>query len=360
MELMTYKCPNCGGAIVFESEKQEFKCESCDSVFTKEQLSEYDDILKNSGQPENTETVEQHVWRESEAEQELDNVNTYVCKYCGAEIVTDETTAATECPYCNNPIIVAPQLSGGYRPDVIIPFKIQKEQAIEALKAFYKGKPFLPKEFKDENKIKEIKGVYLPFWLFDCNVGANISYNATKVRVWRDSKYEYTKTDRYRIFRKGEISFCRIPADGSSKMDDAYMDAIEPFDYNDLIDFDAAYLSGYLADKYDVDIAQNTPRVNTRIENSTVDAFRKTVTGYNSVSLTDKNIGIYNGKAKYALLPVWILNTKYNNEMYTFAMNGQTGKLVGKLPVDKKKFWGCLAGIAAAIIAIGQFIVFGG
>ena len=357
MELMTYKCPNCGGAIVFESEKQEFKCESCDSVFTKEQLSDYDEILRNSTQPENTHTVEEHQWREAEAEQTLDNVNTYVCKYCGAEIVTDETTAASECPYCNNPIIIAPQLSGGYRPDIVIPFKIQKEQAIEELKAFYKGKPFLPKEFKDENKIKEIKGVYIPFWLFDCNVGANISYNATRVRVWRDSKYEYTKTDRYRILRKGSMAFDKIPADGSSKMDDAYMDAIEPFDYSGLVDFDAAYLSGYLADKYDVDIVQNTPRINARIENSTVDAFRKTVSGYSSVSVADKHIGIYNGKAKYALLPVWILNTKYNNEMYTFAMNGQTGKLVGKLPTDKKKFWGCLAGIAAAIIAIGQFIV---
>ena len=162
MDLMTYKCPNCGGAIVFESEGQQFKCESCDSVFTQEQLSDYDEILRNSAQPENTDTVEEHQWREEDNSQTLDNVNTYVCKYCGAEIVTDETTAASECPYCNNPIIIAPQLTGGYRPDAVIPFKIQKEQAIEALKAFYKGKPFLPKEFRDENKIREIKGVYIP------------------------------------------------------------------------------------------------------------------------------------------------------------------------------------------------------
>lgn len=357
LELMTYKCPNCGGAIVFESEKQEFKCESCDTVFTKEQLSEYDEMLRNSGQPENSEKIEDFSWQDDSQKENLENVRTYSCQFCGAEIITDETTAATECPYCNNPIIVAPMLSGGNRPDLIIPFKIQKEQAEEALKAFYKGKPFLPKEFKTENKIKEIKGVYLPFWLFDCSVGANITYNATKVRVWRDRNYEYTKTDRYKIFRKGSIAFQRIPADGSSKMDDAYMDAIEPFDYAELIDFDAAYLSGYLADKYDVDIEKNKPRINERIENSTVDAFRETVTGYGGVTVSDKNIGVYNGNAKYALFPVWLLNTKYKDKMYTFAMNGQTGKLVGSLPIDKKKYWGCLAGIAAAIIAIGQFIV---
>lgn len=357
MDLMTYKCPNCGGAIVFESVNQDFKCESCDSVFTQEQLSEYDEILKNSGQPENTQKVEEYEWQSDEISEELNNINTYSCKFCGAEIVTDATTAATECPYCNNPIIVAPQLSGINRPDLVIPFKIQKKQAEEALKAFYKGKPFLPNEFKTENKIKEIKGVYIPFWLFDCNVGANITYNATRTHIWRDKNYEYTKTDRFRVLRSGSLAFKMIPADGSSKMDDAYMDAIEPFDYNELIDFDAAYLSGYLADKYDVDIEQNKPRLNERIENSTADAFRKTVTGYTAVSVADKNVGVYDGKAKYALFPVWLLNTKYKDKMYTFAMNGQTGKLVGNLPVDKKKFWGCLAGIAAAIFAIGQFFV---
>ena len=357
MELMTYKCPNCGGAITFDSAGQQFKCESCDSVFTQEQLSEYDEILKNSGQPENTDTVESHDWQTGNTESTLDGVSTYVCKYCGAELVMDETTAASECPYCNSPIIIAPELSGGKRPDAVIPFKITKEQAKQALTAFYKGKPFLPKEFKNENKIKEIKGVYLPFWLFDCRVGANMTYNATRVRTWRDKKYEYTKTDRYRIWRSGQLEFSKIPADGSSKMDDAYMDAIEPFNYAELVDFDAAFLSGYMADRYDVDIKQNTPRINARIENSTVDAFRKTVNGYTTVVPDSKNIGIYDGKAKYALFPVWILNTKYQDKMYTFAMNGQTGKLVGSLPIDKKKFWGCLAGIAAGIIAIGQIFV---
>ncbi len=358
MELMTYKCPNCGGAITFESEKQEFKCESCDSVFTKEQLAEYDEILRNSGQPEDTKPVEEFGWEDKEGGETLDNVNTYICQFCGAEIVTDLTTAASECPYCNNPIIIAPQLTGGLRPDVIIPFKIQKEQAEEALRQFYKGKLFLPKEFKDANRIKEIKGVYVPFWLFDCTVGANITYDATRVKHWRDSNYEYTKTDRYRVWRSGQLSFEKIPADGSSKMDDAYMDAIEPFNYADIVDFDAAYLSGYMADRYDVTIEQNAPRINGRIENTTVDTFRQTVTGYTTVSVNSKNIGVRDGRAKYALMPVWMLSTKYKDKMYTFAMNGQTGKLVGSLPVDKKKYWGCLLGIAAGLIAIGQFFVF--
>ena len=161
--------------------------------------------------------------------------------------------------------------------------------------------------------------------------------------------------------RSGSLAFEKIPVDGSSKMDDAYMDAIEPFNYAELIDFDAAYLSGYMADRYDVTLEQNTPRINSRIEATTLDTFRQTVSGYTGVTPDSKNIGIYNGKAKYALLPVWILNTKYQDKTYTFAMNGQTGKLVGSLPVDKKKYWGYMAGIAAGLFAISQlFVFFGG
>jgi len=358
MELMTYKCPNCGGAITFESENQEFKCEYCDSVFTKEQLSEYDELLRDSTQPENTKTVEEFDWSNAADSSTLENVNAYICQYCGAEVITDKTTAATECPYCNSPVIVAPQLSGGLRPDVVIPFKIKKDQAEKALAEFYKKKLFLPKEFKSGNKIHEIKGVYIPFWLFDCTVGASITYNATKVTRWRDSNYEYTKTDKYKLLRSGSLAFERIPADGSSKMDDAYMDAIEPFNYDELVDFDAAYLSGYMADRYDVTLEQNTPRISNRIDATTLDTFRQTVSGYASVSPESKNIGLYNGKAKYALMPVWILNTKYKDKMYTFAINGQTGKLVGNLPIDKKKYWGWLLGIAAGLAAISQLFVF--
>ncbi|MBQ8026934.1 MAG: hypothetical protein IJ261_02335, partial [Clostridia bacterium] len=263
MELMIYKCPNCGGAITFESEKQEFKCEYCDSVFTKEQLSEYDEILRGSAQPENTKKVEDFDWSNDSGNSKFENVNAYICQFCGAEIITDATTAATQCPYCNNPVIVAPQLSGGLRPDAVIPFKIQKEQAEKALADFYKGKLFLPKEFKKGNRIKEIKGVYIPFWLFDCTVGANITYDATRISHWRDSNFEYTKTDKFKVWRSGSLAFQKIPADGSSKMDDAYMDAIEPFNYAELVDFDAAYLSGYMADRDAVTVEQNTPRINS-------------------------------------------------------------------------------------------------
>ncbi len=353
MELLTYKCPNCAGAVIFDSASSQFKCESCDSVFTQEQLDA--SVLKKESQYQ---SGQDYNWSDNSEKEELSDVSTYICEFCGAQIVTEPTTAASECPYCNNPIIVTDKISGGIKPDFIIPFKIQKEEAVEALKKFYKGKILLPKFFKDENKIREIKGVYVPFWLYDCNICADMIYDATKIRRWSDSKANYTETSYYRVMRSGDMSFKKIPVDGLLKMDDSYMDSIEPFDYSEMIPFKPAYLSGFLADRYDVDVEQSKPRAAERIETTATDVIKSTVNGYSTVTLNNKNVGIVSGSVKYALLPVWLLNTKYNDKTYTFAINGQTGKLTGSLPVDKKKRTGLFLGIAAAIAAIGQIIVF--
>ncbi|MBQ2774466.1 MAG: hypothetical protein IJF40_01070 [Clostridia bacterium] len=353
MELMTFKCPNCGGNILFDSTGQQFRCESCDSVFAKEQLEEYEQMLKKSEAPS------EYVWeQETEREQVVTGSVSYICEYCGAEIVGDETTAATECVYCGSPVIMNKKLSGIDKPDYVIPFKLTKEDAKTALKNFYNKKPLLPKEFKDENRIEKISGVYVPFWLFDCGVDANIVYDATRVRTWSDSRYIYTKTSHFAVARGGSMEFERIPADGSSKMEDRYMDAIEPFDYSEMQEFAPAYLSGYLADKYDVQASACEPHVNERVNASTNETFRSTVKGYATVIPKSQSVNIRSGKAKYALLPVWMLTTRYKDKPYTFAMNGQTGKLVGELPVDKGKVIKWMLGIAAAAFAVGQIFLF--
>ncbi len=351
--VLEYKCPNCASDIKFDSESQKFRCESCDAEFSEQELNEIHDFEENFGEGSDFK------WEsEKENGEEMSGMNEYVCQSCAAHLAVDETTAAGECPYCGSPIILNGQLSGMNTPDCVIPFKLDKKAAGEALKAFCKGKPLLPSNFVSDNKIKEMKGVYVPFWLFDCDADANIVYKATKVRHWSDSNYNYTETRHYNVYRSGSIGFANIPVDGSSKMDDAYMDGIEPYNYSDMTDFNPGYLLGYMADKYDVTAEQSFPRAETRVEKSTEDAFRATVNGYTTVVPQMSNIKADGGKYRYALLPVWILNTKYNGTNYMFAVNGQTGKVSGKLPVDKKKFWLFFGGIAAAIIALGQFFIF--
>lgn len=348
--LLDYKCPCCGGKIEFDSSLQEMKCPYCDTTFDVAALKEYDDVLNAP------ETADEMKWETNPGsewnEGETDNISVYVCNSCGGEIVGEDTTAATACPFCGNPVIMTGKLTGALKPDFVIPFKLDKKAAKQGLKKHLEGKRLLPDVFKDENHIDEIKGIYVPFWLFDADVDAKIRYKATKTRVWSDAKYNYHETRFYSVNRSGNISFNRVPVDGSSKMADDLMQSVEPFDFSEAVDFQTAYLSGFFADKYDVTAEESVGSANSRIKKSTEDAFASTVTGFNSVTAEHSSINLQNGNAKYALYPVWLLNTTWNDENFTFAMNGQTGKFVGDLPMDKSKFIKWLLSLGVGISAI--------
>ena len=290
-------------------------------------------------------------WEQGEA----DGLRVYQCQSCGGEIVGDENTGATACPYCGNPVVMMGQFAGALKPDYVIPFKLDKQAAIQALRRHYQGKKLLPKVFQDENHIREVKGVYVPFWLFDTDAEADIRYKATRVRAWSDSSYNYTETSHFAVSRGGSLGFRQVPVDGSTKMEDDLMESIEPYDFSQAVDFQTAYLAGYLADKYDVDAEASIQRANERIKRSTEEAFASTVVGYTTVLPEASHVELKNSQAKNALYPVWLLNTEWEGKKYTFAMNGQTGKLVGDLPMDKaayKKWLFGLTGIVAAAVFV--------
>ena len=351
--LQEFKCPCCDGAIEFDSTLQKMKCPYCGSEFEMETLQAYDAELNSQPQENMTwDTAAGGQWQPGEEE----GLRVYTCNTCGGEIVADETTGASECPFCGNPVIMTGQFAGNLKPDLVIPFKVDKKAAIATLQNHYKGKRLLPKVFKDQNHIKEVKGLYVPVWLFDTDADAYVRYKASRTRTWSDSQYRYTETSYFSVTRAGGIGFENVPVDGSTKMDDTLMESIEPFHIADAVDFQTAYLSGYLADKYDVDAQSSISRANERIKSSTEAAFASTVQGYNTVVPVNSNIRLENGRAKYALYPVWILNTKWNDQNFTFAINGQTGKIAGDLPMDKgafwKWFWGLTGAITAAVFAL--------
>ena len=344
-EMQEFKCPCCGGAITFDSSLQKMKCPYCDTEFDLEALASFDETLQNTPADELQWNSETGQWEETEAAE----LRSYVCNSCGGEIVTDLTTAATACPFCGNPVVMTGKLSGALKPDLVVPFKLDKKAAKEALLAHYKGKKLLPKIFKDENHIDEVKGVYVPFWLFDAKANARIHYKATRIRKWSDSRFYYTETSHFAVTRGGSLAFQHIPVDGSTKMADDLMESIEPFDMSEAVDFQTAYLAGYLADKYDVDSEKSVTRANERVKVSTESTFASTVQGYATVIPQSSSVQLEEGDVKYALLPVWLLNTTWNGEKYTFAMNGQTGKMVGNLPVDKAAYRKWLFGLTGAI-----------
>ena len=349
-DLQEYKCPNCGGALEFNSSIQKMKCPYCDSELDMSSLKELDEQLK-------TQTDENMTWSMQAGGEwdtgEIDQLSVYVCKSCGGEIVADESTAATSCPFCDNPVVMMGRFAGDLKPDYVIPFKLDKKAAKANLNKHLMGKRLLPKVFKDQNHIDEVKGVYVPFWLFDTEADADVHYKASRIRTWSDSEYDYTETSYFSVIRSGQLAFEHIPVDGSSKLDDQLMESIEPFDFSEAVDFQTAYLAGYLADKYDVGAEESITHANNRVKQSTEEAFEDTVTGFSAVTPESSNIRLINGSTKYVLYPVWLLNTTWRGKKFVFAMNGQTGKFVGDLPLDKQAYrrWLIGLGVAASLVS---------
>lgn len=323
-DIIEYKCSNCGGALEFDSDLQKMKCPYCESVFEMEQFQNQDERINS----------------EHESEPAMEGMKIYSCRSCGAEIIAEETLGASTCPYCGNQIVMTGNFSGDLKPDYVIPFKLKKEEALRRLEEYLKDKKLLPKVFRDRHHIEEIRGIYVPYWLFDVEAEGRAQYDASKLTgVWKKGNYRYEEYSFYDVVRQGSMEFQNIPSDASRKMPDDLMESLEPFDMSAAVDFQTAYLAGYLADRYDVDREEGLKRIRQRAEASVQMTLQNSVSGYDTLRSRSENIHIRQKKSSYALFPVWLLNTSWNGDIYTFAMNGQTGRFIGNLPVDWKLFW---------------------
>ncbi len=275
--------------------------------------------------------------RRSHWDGDEEGMREFTCSTCGAQLIVDQTTAVSSCPYCGNNAVLPGQLSNTLKPDFVIPFKLDKDAAIKALNDYYKGKMFLPKQFTEKNHMEEIQGVYVPFWLYTGTVEGDACFDAEKKRSWTDSDNEYIEIEHYEVTRSGKAHFERVPVDGSTKMPDAHMDSIEPYNFNELKPFKVAFLPGYLTDRYDESASKCRKRADKRMKNSFNSMIRDTVAGYDEVRKRTLSSGLSFEGVSYALLPVWMLHTRFEDQDYLFAMNGQTGKLIGDLPVQRSR-----------------------
>ncbi len=331
-----YKCLTCGGDLQFSAETQNWQCKYCDDVFTLEQLNE---AGRNSVDEQK---IDKHVELEGDKNQYQSTDGTvgkdlvqYRCSHCGAEIITDRATAATICVYCSNPIIMTEQVIGDFSPEYVVPFKIDKSKVMDSFKAFSK-KPLTPKDFDCEKVVDKIQGVYIPFWLYSGTLTGSIRADGITKSSYTRGDYRITESRHHDVFRDGFLSFEKVPVDASNKTDDAAMDSIEPYNFEEMVPFNVGYLAGYLAERYDVDKDTCLKRADERIVNTGKDELLKTCQ-YDDIELKSYNHELDIQKAEYALMPTWLLYTKYKDKDYFFAMNGQTGKFIGNLPVDYLK-----------------------
>ena len=365
-DIIEYQCPACGGALMFDIISQKLRCTYCDGEFDVDNMQKKDSRLGEDGAEETPWVNTGSKW--SEEEQEQSGMFVFRCRSCGGEIIANDTEATASCPFCNSTIVMSGRLSGALKPDYIIPFKFDKAAAKEKYYSHLKGKLLLPGKFRSRNHIDEIKGVYVPFWLYSSDVQVDAVLKATKTKRWSDELCNYTETSTYYLNRRAEMSFEHIPCDGSVRINDELMESIEPFDFREAVPFRTAYLAGFLADKYDRDDVRCAGRAADRVFESAVSQIMQTVApDYEDVdrpvgsssgqTLPFADVKIKSGNVRYALYPVWLLNTTYKGVKYTFAMNGQTGKFVGDLPAGSVRTGLFFAGVFAGVSALATFII---
>lgn len=311
------------------------KCQFCDSEY---QPSDFEDLTTQENPIQTEELDKQYV----NAENLTDDMCVYECKTCGGEVVAMKNTMATICPYCGEAISITSKSVGEFRPELCIPFKKNKKEIMEIYKN-YVSKSFLtPKEFKEQSTIEKIQGLFTPFYLHSMKNSATHSYEGEKTT---SRKRGYDKVTTHKVFALNVSSvgdFEKIPTDASKRIQNSLMDAVEPFDYTECKDYNPAYMAGFLAEQTDDDMEDMNIRAETRSTDAMREKNRSQFVGYSSMHQTSENIKISEHSSQYVLLPIWLLNVKHGDKKYTFAVNGQSGKVVGKLPMNKLKL--CLLG----------------
>lgn len=351
-ELKKYKCPACSAYLTYTPGTEEIQCEHCGTVVPISVLNIIDE----------SEEKKEFNWgdyKKNLSNEHFDNKTTFSCSSCGAQIETEETTSSLICPYCDNVLVVSDRIEGGLKPNKIIPFKITKDKIPGLFKEFYKDKKLLPKAFFNDGQLSKATGVYVPFWLYSCKIEGKVNLSSEIVTHYSDSSYYYTKHSRYLLAREGEMEFDCIPVDASLKMDNDLMDSLEPFDLSEMVDFNDAYLAGFISDRFDSDPDNELPRANSRMINSANDLFAANETQYSSVSIKDNAMKITKAGVKYVFLPVYLLHYTYKGKKYRFAVNGQTGKIIGDIPISKTKvflYFLKAFGIAAAVASVIQLL----
>ena len=330
MAAHTYKCPNCGASMVFDPDRQRFVCEYCLSAFTRTEL----DTLP----PDPSQNCEEALL--------------YTCPSYGAELAMGETKAADFCYYCHNPIVLSGRLSGDRTPSLVVPFQFSRDEAKERFLSWIGKKKYIPADFFSQSQLEKLSGVYFPYWICDCIMEASLNGTARNIRVWRSGDTEYTETRVYSIRRQGQAVFTELTRNALQRAQVRMLEGILPFNLKKAEPFHSGYLSGFQAEVQDMERVNFEADVRKEAEEHTKKLLMDTVSGHTGFSADSFYTSQQKADWHYVLLPVWILTYRKKEELYYFAMNGQTGEICGRLPLDYRKLTLTCTGIFAAVTAL--------
>ncbi len=380
-DTFTHKCPNCGGPLLFDPKDQKFHCEYCLSVYTEDEVTAYETAQRDAhleadtaqvpepeltfsaeSQAEGMTPEEKAAFKEATGTQDMNEdtlegaMELFDCPSCGAQIVTEATTAATYCYYCHNPVVLSGRLSGKFLPEKVLPFSIEKEEAVEKFLAWTKKKWFIPKDFFNKEQIDKMTGVYFPYWVVDAKVNGQLNGMGTTIRIWRVGDIEYTETQQFDVERQGKLSFKELIKNALSKnVQQKMVEAVQPFLLDKAVAFKSQYLAGFQAEKRDIEYDAIQNAIQSELKDYSESLLRDTASGYTTLTKLRTDISLENEENHYMLLPIWVVTYRSNEQskkVYYYAMNGQTGKVSGILPVSYRRLGLFTFGVFASILAL--------
>lgn len=320
---MIYKCKNCGGNVVYHPDKKKMYCPHCEGL---------------------------------DSEEEVKSSEMTVCANCGAPMEISPYTSACKCEHCDSYTILEERVEGERTPHLILPFKISREKAVKLLEKEFQSRFFTPMTFLSAATLEGMEGIYVPFFLYDYLATFDYAGTGTKVRSWRSGNTEYVETSYFRVERSLDIDFDKIPVDASINMDDAKMDLLEPFDAKALEAFQKKYMSGFQAEMYSEGLTELEPRAQEKARRDSEELLRESLSGYTTLQAERKHLNLQRQEAGYALLPVWVYYFNYHGQKYTYYVNGQSGKILGKTPISKGKILGYGTAVWAFLFTMLLFV----
>lgn len=326
------KCISCGAEIKFDPKLNKLKCNYCNKQF---EVDQYENEIKNA---------DENVVLVNEIESK-----SYTCNSCGATLLTFDDTAITFCSYCGSSMAVEPELYKEGKPDLVIPFRITKEECEKKYKQKINSLIFAPSYMKDKIEISKFRGIYMPYCIYKFeyhgiqnNKGSKPSHRSGDYIIYND----------YQIACDLDCKYDGISYDIASNFEDRFGLAVGPYRLKDAVPFKTGYLSGFYADSRDVDkmlYEEDAKKVAKKYASISMRKIKE-IEKYNA---TD-NVDLNNTNVMIAYFPVYFLaiKNKKNNLVNYAVVNGHDGKIVIESPVSFIKYTLFLIGLALIIFVI--------
>lgn len=323
---MKFTCPDCGVEMQFDEDTGNLMCPSCKKM---EWVEGYEkDFIKY-----------RHVKDLYEFEDE--EARLYVCKSCGMRLLTNNRTALRECYFCGGAMTAGERVSGDLKPTRIIPFSVSEKQAKKAFSRWFLKVKFAPREFRIKKRACKCHAVYLPVWIFQFRSQGEARLHAIKSRkaVDEEEKEKIIETDHFDLYRRFDLGFDHLPICASGKIEQRFLEALEPYDFSALKKFDVYSDFTIPAEQYTAkdDKLENGAR--KRVQELTDEYLLHTAEEYEEAQVVQREYQAGKAGTEYIWLPIWFVSIEPGDNEYLFVMNGQTGKVAMDPPYHSVKIF---------------------